>query len=76
MDSWIFQRGFPLLSVSVDEAGKLTLTQQRFSYTPLNDDDSVWSVPVTVRYGHERADRRTPRAAGIGLAANRLRASR
>ena len=52
MDSWIFQRGFPLLSVSVDEAGKLTLTQQRFSYTPLNDDDSVWSVPVTLRYGH------------------------
>ena len=52
MDSWIFQRGFPLLSVSADEAGKLTLTQQRFSYTPLNDDDSVWSIPVTLRYGH------------------------
>ncbi|MCY4514013.1 MAG: M1 family metallopeptidase, partial [Candidatus Tectomicrobia bacterium] len=52
MDSWIFQRGFPLLSVSVNEAGKLTLTQRRFSYTPLNDDDSVWSIPVTLRYGH------------------------
>ena len=52
MDSWIFQRGFPVLSVDVDGAGKLTLTQQRFSYTPLSDDDSVWSIPVTLRYGH------------------------
>ena len=52
MESWIFQRGFPLLSVSVDGAGKLTLAQQRFSYTPLNGDESVWSIPVTLRYGY------------------------
>lgn len=53
MDSWIFQRGFPLLSVAGDGAGKLTLTQQRFCFTPLsNGDDSVWSIPVTLRYGH------------------------
>ena len=53
MDSWIFQRGFPLLSVSVDGAGLLTLAQERFSYTPLNADDSVWSIPVTLRYEHD-----------------------
>ena len=52
MDSWIFQRGFPLLSVSDDGAGSLTLAQQRFSYTPLGSDASVWAIPVTLRYGH------------------------
>ena len=54
MNSWIFQRGFPLLSITGDEMGKLTLSQQRFSFTPLNDgDDSLWSIPVTLRYGHD-----------------------
>ena len=53
MDSWIYQRGFPLLSVVGDAAGKFTLNQQRFSFTPLsNGNDSVWSIPVTLRYGH------------------------
>ncbi len=53
MDSWIYQRGFPLLSVAGDATGKLTLNQQRFSFTPFgNGDDSVWSIPVTLRYGH------------------------
>ena len=53
MDSWIYQRGFPLLSVAGDAAGKFTLSQQRFSFTPLsNGNDSVWSIPVTLRYGH------------------------
>ena len=52
MDSWIYQRGFPLLSVAGDTTGKLALSQQRFSFTPLsNGDDSVWSIPVTLRYG-------------------------
>ena len=53
MDSWIYQRGFPLLSVAGDATGKLTLTQQRFSFTPLgNGDAAVWSIPVTLRFGH------------------------
>ena len=52
MDSWIFQRGFPLVSVSDEGGGNLTLAQQRFSYTPLSADDSVWAIPVTLRYGH------------------------
>ncbi len=51
MDSWIFQRGFPLLSVEGDTAGKLTLSQQRFCFTPLDSDDTVWSLPVVLRYG-------------------------
>ncbi len=54
MDSWIFQRGFPLLSATRDGTGKLILAQQRFCFTPLsNGDDSLWSIPVTLRYGHD-----------------------
>ena len=53
MDSWIFQRGFPLVSVSDDATGSLTLAQQRFSYTPLSGDASVWAIPVTLRYGYD-----------------------
>ena len=53
MDSWIYQRGFPLLSVACNAAGKLTLDQRRFSFTPLsNGGDAVWSIPVTLRFGH------------------------
>ena len=51
MDSWIFQRGYPLLAVEGDTAGRLTLRQQRFCFTPLDADDTVWSVPVVLRYG-------------------------
>ena len=54
MDSWIFKPGHPLLSVSGDAAGRLTLTQQRFCFTPLGDgDDSLWSIPVSLRFGLE-----------------------
>jgi puromycin-sensitive aminopeptidase len=53
MDSWIFQRGFPLLSVASNASDKLTIRQQRFSFTPLsNGNDAVWSIPVTLRHGH------------------------
>ncbi|MCZ6872639.1 MAG: M1 family metallopeptidase, partial [bacterium] len=51
MDSWIFQPGYPLLAVEGDTTGKLTLRQQRFCFTPLDADDTVWSVPVVLRYG-------------------------
>ncbi|MGQ4809679.1 Aminopeptidase N [Candidatus Entotheonellaceae bacterium PAL068K] len=54
MESWIFQPGFPLLSVDsrcVD--GRLKISQRRFCFTPLVDrDDTVWSVPVVLRYGY------------------------
>lgn len=60
MDSWIFQRGFPL--ISVDSSGSaVTLTQQRFRYTPVEGgDDTLWQVPVVLRYsanGEKHEDR-------------------
>ncbi|MEE9145870.1 MAG: M1 family metallopeptidase [Candidatus Tectomicrobia bacterium] len=52
MDSWIFQRGFPLLSVDRGAAGRLTISQRRFCFTALEGgDDTLWSVPVVLRYG-------------------------
>ncbi len=50
MDSWIFQQGYPLVSVEADGAD-VTLTQQRFRYTPVEGgDDTLWQVPVVMRY--------------------------
>ncbi len=50
MDSWIFQRGYPLVSAAAS-GSTLTLTQQRFRYTPVDGgDDTLWQVPVVLRY--------------------------
>ena len=58
MDSWIFQGGFPLISVDlVDDGGTLRLTQHRFGYAgdlgegddapaPADDETTRWSVPA------------------------------
>jgi puromycin-sensitive aminopeptidase len=51
MDSWIFQRGFPLISVASGPGGQVALQQRRFCFTPLEDDTTLWSVPVVLRYG-------------------------
>ncbi len=50
MDSWIFQQGYPLVSVEAS-GSQITLTQQRFRYTPVEGgDDTLWQVPVVLRY--------------------------
>jgi puromycin-sensitive aminopeptidase len=47
MDSWIWQGGYPLISVSAEE-GQLRFSQRR--YVPsLPDDDTTWPVPLLVR---------------------------
>jgi len=58
MDSWIFQAGFPALSVDlVDDGGTLRVGQHRFGYagasdsdgpTPAEDATTAWSIPVIV----------------------------
>ena len=51
MDAWIFQRGYPLLSVDSAGTGTLTLRQQRFGFTLVDaDQGTVWPVPVGLRY--------------------------
>jgi len=53
MDSWIFQRGYPMVSASVsDDGSTVTLKQDRFMYTePETVDETTWSVPVVLKVG-------------------------
>ncbi|HVE94902.1 MAG TPA: ERAP1-like C-terminal domain-containing protein, partial [Acidimicrobiales bacterium] len=54
MDSWIYQGGYPLVSVTPVAADRVRLTQQRFRYG--GGADATWQVPVRVRHaaGEER----------------------
>src|SRR4030095_3720834 len=49
MDSWVFQPGYPLISVRIEQH-VLILTQQRFLY--LQDavaQEQTWQVPIFLR---------------------------
>lgn len=53
MDSWIFQGGFPLLSVSTSDT-TITLAQQRMSYAGGEDVPATsWAAPVLYRWKAE-----------------------
>jgi puromycin-sensitive aminopeptidase len=62
MDAWIFQRGYPLVSVDHTAPGRLTLHQQRFHLTPGDEGEATrWPMPVGLRYSangqvHERRE--------------------
>jgi len=51
MDSWIFQGGFPLVSVErTADGNSLVIRQRRFRYLASADDTNVrWQVPVMLR---------------------------
>ncbi len=51
MDTWIYQGGYPVISVAADDdAGTITLTQSRFRYLPGGDDaEARWKAPVLLR---------------------------
>jgi puromycin-sensitive aminopeptidase len=50
MDSWIFQGGYPVLTVDTAEDGAVELAQRRFRYLPSpEDNDARWQVPVILR---------------------------
>lgn len=53
MDSWIFQKGYPLVSASISGDGStITLSQERFLYTEGDEaDTTIWSVPVVMKIG-------------------------
>ena len=53
MDAWIYQRGYPIVSVSgCDECDKVILKQRRFLYREDADapDATLWPVPLGVRF--------------------------
>ena len=47
MDAWIFQPGYPAISVSLD-GDRVRFSQRRF-LPSRDDDDTTWPVPLTVR---------------------------
>jgi len=47
MDSWIWQKGYPLVSATV-QGDTLVLKQQRFSFQADADTSTLWVVPVHV----------------------------
>ncbi len=53
MDSWIFQKGYPLVSASIsDDGSTITLSQDRFLYTEGDSvDETIWSVPIVMKVG-------------------------
>ncbi len=73
MDSWIFQRGYPLVSAETS-GSTLKLTQSRFRYTPIEGgDETLWQVPVVLRYSaggtvHEDRVLLTDRSTDVSLA--------
>jgi len=51
MDSWIFQGGFPIVSVEALEDGTvLRLAQERFQYLHDDVDTTRWAIPLQLRY--------------------------
>ena len=52
MDSWIFQGGHPIVSVSTSDDGHRLLLDQRLSrYLPEPAEDVRWAIPLQIRYG-------------------------
>ena len=51
MDSWIFQQGFPIISVESANGGRaLKVSQQRFYYMPPEKPEpQLWHVPIRIR---------------------------
>lgn len=47
MDSWIWQKGYPLVSATV-QGDTLVLKQQRFSFQADADTSTLWVVPIHV----------------------------
>jgi puromycin-sensitive aminopeptidase len=50
MDSWIWQPGFPLVTVRRD-GDEVVLGQRRFSFDPDDVSTALWSVPIRMRQG-------------------------
>ena len=63
MDTWIFQGGYPLVTVRpTDDGQRLVLTQRRFLFDG-DDDGSRWAVPVHRAPAARRRHQGGPRAA-------------
>ena len=61
-ESWIFQGGFPEVTVSVNGGSGVTLAQRRFAFDDGDGDSGAdaerWSVPVVVRHDGDGGEAR------------------
>ena len=48
MNTWVYQRGFPQVDVSIVESG-VRLHQRRYLAIPDESDTTIWNVPVQLR---------------------------
>ena len=48
METWIFQRGYPVVAISSLDGNAMTLEQTRFTYRP-STTDTRWSIPLRLR---------------------------
>jgi len=55
-NAWIRQSGYPVVSVA-RRGAELTVTQKRFFSAPGSADDTVWPVPLVVRFEDSRGVR-------------------
>ena len=63
MDSWIFQGGHPIVSVSLGGGGRvIRLAQERCRYDEDHEDTTRWAIPLQLRYGTEAGQVATVRA--------------
>jgi puromycin-sensitive aminopeptidase len=52
MQSWIFAKGYPMVTVDLDESGKkLKVSQQRFFYLSEKSEEQLFHVPIMIRAG-------------------------
>ena len=78
MDSWIFQGGYPVVTVDTGPDGSIELAQRRFRYLASPDDgDARWQVPIILRAsaGGEVATRKlllSDGRAGIDFGASKV----
>lgn len=52
MDSWIFKKGYPLITVNIDsENNEIIFRQERFTFDKSNqvDTTTLWSIPIHFR---------------------------
>lgn len=61
MNSWIYQKGFPLVSVNIDEKNnQIIFQQQRFTFTSKQIDptQTIWSIPIHFRHSGDTNEKK------------------
>jgi puromycin-sensitive aminopeptidase len=59
MNSWIFQKGYPLISVKLDLENNIIFQQERFTFSKSNQvDPTIWSIPIHFRDDNDGVEKK------------------